>query len=249
MIERLEADSPEVQRFLAELAALPETTVPAPSPALASLLGDATFPQGPGAGEDTSGADDPDATVVRLADAASTRAHHPRGRRLTGWMIAAVAAAALLVTATGTGLAAAANELPSPLQDAIADFSEHHLPFQVPHSTDGERGGAPGVEKTPLVVVPQPAPRTWTWRTPPRSGPPRQPSEPSPQDEVTETPSASGSASPSPSTSPSETPSAGQPSDGASPPQDPATPPGTDVSPSPSPGPSLDPSPGVAPTG
>ena len=240
MIERLEADSPEVQRFLAELAALPETTVPAPSPELASLLGgDAAAPDRDGQAE---GADGAGAPVTRLAG-------HPARRRLTGWMVAGIAAVALLVSVTGTGLAAAANELPSPLQDAIADFTEHHLPFQVPHSTDGDRGGAPGVEKTPMLVEPQPAPRTWSYRTPPRSGPPREPSAQGTPDGATEAPSEGSSPSTPPSTAPSETPSEGQPSDGASPSQDPAPPPAAEASPSPSPGPSLDPSPGVAPTG
>jgi hypothetical protein len=61
----------------------------------------------------------------------------------------AVAAVALLLAMVGTGWAAAANELPAPLQDAIADFSQHHLPFDLPHSTnsDGDDDPGPGVVK------------------------------------------------------------------------------------------------------
>jgi len=105
VIEHLDAEPPEVRRFLADLAELPDGTLPAPSPALAALLEGAEAP---------ATSRDPD--------------------RSGGVALAAVA----LLLAVGTGWAAAANELPAPLQDAIADFSRHHLPFDLPYSTDGD---------------------------------------------------------------------------------------------------------------
>lgn len=224
MIDRLDAGSPEVQRFLAELAALPETTTAAePSPELAALL--------------------------RGVPAARARGGP---RRATGWLVAAVAAVSLLVGAVGTGWAAAANQLPSPLQDAIADFSEHHLPFRVPHSSDDGRDGAPGVEKQELPMD-RPAPRLLRSRTAEPGGAPspRQPdrvprSDPSStrsEDTApTETPTAAGTptaaATPAPSASASPSPVA--------PSEAPATSPGTDAptgtpNPSPNPDPSSEP--------
>jgi hypothetical protein len=70
--------------------------------------------------------------------------------------VAGVSAAVLLAALTGTGWAAAANELPRPVQDAIADLSGP-LPFNVPHS--GERD--------------DPGPVT-DWRGLPADQPPRQ---------------------------------------------------------------------------
>ena len=207
MIDRLDAGSPEVQRFLAELAALPETTTAAePSPELAALL--------------------------RGVPAARARGGP---RRATGWLVAAVAAVSLLVGAVGTGWAAASNQLPSPLQDAIADFSEHHLPFRVPHSSDDGRDGAPGVEKQELPMD-RPAPRLLRSRTagtgrrtlaaPARPGPPQRPLEhPVGGHGSDRAPTAAGTptaaATPAPSASASPSPVA--------PSEAPATSPGTDA--------------------
>jgi hypothetical protein len=57
-----------------------------------------------------------------------------RSRR-TSWL----AAAAVAAVVTGTGWAAAAGQLPGPVQDAFADFSEQYLPFELPHHGDGVR--------------------------------------------------------------------------------------------------------------
>jgi hypothetical protein len=111
MIEQLDAEPPEVRRFLADLAELGDGTLPAPSPALAALLEGAEAP-----------------ATSRDSD------------RTGGVAVAGVA----LLLAVGTGWAAAANELPAPLQDAIADFSHHHLPFDLPYSTDRDGQGDPG---------------------------------------------------------------------------------------------------------
>jgi hypothetical protein len=219
VIDRLDADSPEVQRFLAELAALPETTTAEPSPELAALLG----------GEP-------------LARARSGP------RRATGWLVAVVAAVALLVGAVGTGWAAAANQLPSPLQDAIADFSEHHLPFRVPHSSDDGRDGAPGVEKQGLPVD-RPAPRLLQGRTPTRHPPVRPapdrapqegPASPAPSPTATGSPTTAGTPGPSQGSSPS--PAAPSESPAPSPSPAPAPVPATDgPTDSPSPAPSSEP--------
>ncbi len=48
-----------------------------------------------------------------------------------------LAAAAVAAVVAGTGWAAAAGQLPGPVQDAFADFSEHYLPFEVPHPGGG----------------------------------------------------------------------------------------------------------------
>ena len=50
-----------------------------------------------------------------------------------------LAAAAVAAVVAGTGWAAAAGQLPGPVQDAFADFSEHYLPFELPHHGDGAR--------------------------------------------------------------------------------------------------------------
>jgi hypothetical protein len=50
-----------------------------------------------------------------------------------------LAAAAVAAVVAGTGWAAAAGQLPGPVQDAFADFSEHYLPFELPHRGDGAR--------------------------------------------------------------------------------------------------------------
>ncbi|MET1061173.1 MAG: hypothetical protein ABWX84_16345 [Nocardioides sp.] len=54
--------------------------------------------------------------------------------------LAGVSAAVLVAALTGTGWAAAANDLPSPVQDVIADLSGP-LPFDVPHSSEQDGPG------------------------------------------------------------------------------------------------------------
>jgi hypothetical protein len=67
--------------------------------------------------------------------------------------VAGVSAAVLVAALTGTGWAAAANELPGPVQDVIADLFGP-LPFHVPHSSerDGSApdGSGPNVESYAL---------------------------------------------------------------------------------------------------
>jgi len=92
--------------LLGDLAALGEGPAPTPGPELATLL-----------------AGDPAArpVVVPFRPPASRR------RRLATGL-----AAAALTGVTLTGVAAAANELPAPVQRLVAHFSETFLPFDLP---------------------------------------------------------------------------------------------------------------------
>lgn len=67
--------------------------------------------------------DGPDTLVIPLAPAMARR----RGRRL-----ALGAAAAIVAVVASTGVAAANNKLPAPIQRELAEFSRHHLPFEFP---------------------------------------------------------------------------------------------------------------------
>lgn len=53
--------------------------------------------------------------------------------------VAAVSATVLVAALSGTGWAAAANELPGPVQDALSQLSRH-LPFDVPPSSERDPG-------------------------------------------------------------------------------------------------------------
>jgi hypothetical protein len=76
--------------------------------------------------------------------------------------VAGVSAAVLVAALTGTGWAAAANELPRPVQDAIAHLTGP-LPFDVPHSSDRDTLG-PDIESHVLPAY-QPT-RSHRWRSP-----------------------------------------------------------------------------------
>ena len=77
--------------------------------------------------EPTSQLADAFLTVRVLGQRASRRARIARS--------AAGAAMAAAVSVTATGLAAAANTLPAPLQHRVSDFSERYLPFRFPEPT------------------------------------------------------------------------------------------------------------------
>jgi hypothetical protein len=110
--------------LLDEVASYGEQPVPTPSPELALLL--AGRPAGP---------QRPAAAPVRL-----------RARR----SLAGLAAAATVSGLSLTGAAAVANELPAPMQRAVAHISEQHLPFSFPRPVGdppvpgGSIGTAPG---------------------------------------------------------------------------------------------------------
>jgi hypothetical protein len=97
------SDDPGLTRILSDLHALTETPAPAPGPGLAELLG----PDEAGAGR---------AVVV------------PKLRR----RVVGGATALALGAVTATGVAAAANELPSGAQRVVAKISERFLPFDFP---------------------------------------------------------------------------------------------------------------------
>ncbi len=59
--------------------------------------------------------------------------------------IAVATGAAVATVLVGTGVAAANNSLPEPMQRFVSDFSDKYLPFEVP--SPDERGG--GVPRTP----------------------------------------------------------------------------------------------------
>lgn len=106
--EFLDGGVDELTALLDELASYGDQPVPAPSPELALLLagrpaGPAPCPQRP-------------VVPVRLR----TR------RTIAGLAAAAVSGLSL------TGAAAVANELPAPIQRAVAHFSEQYLPFSFP---------------------------------------------------------------------------------------------------------------------
>lgn len=106
-------DPDDVEHLAAVLSPLAElpAEVPAPSAELLALFGEAG----------AAGGDGRTATVVPLA----------RGRR-------SMVAGALVLALSGvgaTGLSAAANTLPSPLQHQVSDFSRRYLPFDFPEPT------------------------------------------------------------------------------------------------------------------
>jgi hypothetical protein len=106
--EFLDGRVEELSCLLEDLASLLAAPAPAPSPELALLL-----------------------TGDRSA-ASDGRRQRPvpppvrRGRMLAGLAVAAVSALSI------TGAAAVANELPPPMQRAVAHFSEQYLPFSFP---------------------------------------------------------------------------------------------------------------------
>ena len=124
--EFLDGGVDELTALLDEFASYGEQPVPAPSPELALLL----------AGRSAAPAPRPQrpAVPVRLR----TR------RALAGLAAAAVSGLSL------TGAAAVANELPTPIQRAVAHFSEQYLPFSFPRPVGdppvpgGSVGPAPG---------------------------------------------------------------------------------------------------------
>ena len=124
--EFLDGGIDELAALLDEFASYGEQPVPAPSPELAQLL----------AGRPAAPAPRPQrpAVPVRLR----TR------RAMAGLAAAAVSGLSL------TGAAAVANELPAPMQRAVAHFSEQYLPFSFPRPVGdppvpgGSVGTAPG---------------------------------------------------------------------------------------------------------
>ncbi|HET9501267.1 MAG TPA: hypothetical protein VFO98_13505 [Marmoricola sp.] len=82
---------------------------------LEHLLGDAPAP--------SAALEEAVAQRIPLAIARTRR----RGRR-----VAVASAAAIVAVVASTGIAAANNKLPAPLQREIAEFSRHHLPFEFP---------------------------------------------------------------------------------------------------------------------
>lgn len=115
----------ELTALLDEVASYGDQPVPAPSPALALLL----------AGRPAATAPRPQrpAVPVRLR----TR------RAMAGLAAAAVSGLSL------TGAAAVANELPAPMQRAVAHFSEQYFPFSFPRPL-----GDPPVPGGPVGTVP-----------------------------------------------------------------------------------------------
>lgn len=114
------ADLEALTGALAPLAELTDT-VPAPSPELAALLG-GTVPH-----SGTSGAP------------AAARSERPR--RSHGVRRTAIGALVLALSGVGaTGLSAAANTLPEPLQHRVSQFSHDHLPFEFPEPDSRTRG-------------------------------------------------------------------------------------------------------------
>jgi hypothetical protein len=59
-------------------------------------------------------------------------------------------AAAIGAVVASTGIAAANNKLPAPLQREIAEFSRHHLPFEFPAPQQQARQPVP-VQPTPTA--------------------------------------------------------------------------------------------------
>ena len=124
--EFLDGGVAELTALLDEFASYGEQPVPAPSPELALLL----------AGRPAAPAPRPErpAIPIRL-----------RARRAVAGL-AAAAVSGLSIT----GAAAVANELPAPMQRAVAHFSEQYLPFSFPRPVGdppvpgGSVGTAPG---------------------------------------------------------------------------------------------------------
>lgn len=105
-------ESEALATFLTSLESLVDESAPVPAPALARML----------AGGPTRGG----AAVVRLA----ARRHRN-----------ALAAAALAVSGiVATGVAAAANDLPTTAQRVVAEFSQRFLPFDFPHPEERSEG-------------------------------------------------------------------------------------------------------------
>jgi hypothetical protein len=124
--EFLGGDVDELTALLDEFASYGEQPVPAPSPELALLL----------AGRPAAPASRPERPAVPV---------RVRARRAVAGL-AAAAVSGLSVT----GAAAVANELPAPMQRAVAHFSEQYLPFSFPRPAGdppvpgGSVGTAPG---------------------------------------------------------------------------------------------------------
>ena len=107
---------------LGGLLDLVEDTVPTPSAGLAALLA-APTPGEPTRSAEISGGTAP---VARLAiGGPPRRGSRPRGA-VTGAVVLAVA------TVGATGISAAANSLPAPLQRHVSDLSRTYLPFDFP---------------------------------------------------------------------------------------------------------------------
>ena len=137
-------DRAHLHEELGALLTLVDDAPPAPSPELAALLG---LPA-PG--------DAPPAVV------ALHRPGHPAHgsrRRLTGPRGAVTGAVVLAVATVGaTGLSAAANSLPAPLQRQVADLSRTYLPFDFPEPRGAVGLPLPGAQPAPQPPVPDDAP-------------------------------------------------------------------------------------------
>ena len=126
-----------------------------------------------------------------------------RGRVLVASLVA--------VGAVGAGgIAAAANELPAPAQDIVAELSERYLPFSLPRPTPAAVEEAPASDGGPDPVMAPPSPSfgldddespredrladPWTTApadpmpTPKRSGAPKPSSTPTPAEDTTVVP-------------------------------------------------------------
>jgi hypothetical protein len=125
------SDEPQLTRLLGDLHALGDVPAPAPAPELTELLG---------------------ATPAVCAPPAVA----PLRRRVVGGATALAFAAV-----AATGMAAAANELPSGAQRVMARFSERFLPFAFPAPAAG-RGPASGADAgdAPAPANPAPVPTT-----------------------------------------------------------------------------------------
>ena len=139
MLEESGFDHDEMAEVVDALAPLSELAdqAPAPSAELAALFG-------------------------HVRDGAVARATDPRSRARG----AAVGAVVIALSSIGaTGLSAAANTLPRPLQHEVAEFSRDHLPFDLPEPPPpGQPFGAelplqPGVVEEGLIG-PRPVPLT-----------------------------------------------------------------------------------------
>lgn len=153
----------DLREGLGGLLVLVEDTAPAPSPELAALLGlpGAEHAREDGATGATDGSEDR-ATVLPLRGPA--RPGRPHERRLTGPSGAVTGAVVLAVATVGaTGISAAANSLPAPLQRHVADLSRTYLPFDFPQpraALDRDRaeglpapdGDVPGEDTGPDAV-------------------------------------------------------------------------------------------------
>lgn len=133
--EFLDGGVVQLTELLEEVAAYGDRPVPTPSPELALLLAGRSAPT-------TARPDRPHAPRVRI-----------RG------MVAGLAAAAVSGLSL-TGAAAVANELPVPIQRAVAHFSEQYLPFSFPRPNDDPPAGfgATSTRRDPDAPAPSAAP-------------------------------------------------------------------------------------------